>query len=369
MPDPITNAGLRVAHRAVLSAADAVGLVMTREEKRELLLVDIMAGLQSHERRVTGFANESLQERARIQGRDHDPQNPRCPWKLLQVETRAPLAAGLGGAGGAYLVATETESEVIDALRPHSLAMQCGATVYENLNDHAIFPRLTADVTGAWLTSESTSATEQPPLFGAAAVAPKNWGFTCRWSRALQMQAPHLEPFLRTIAARAAGQALDTAALNGSGSSGVPLGLLNFGGLATQSGTAYSHPNSLTTRGTLAAANVDDARVAWLAQPGVRTVLGARERAAGDEFIWNILNDSITGRAAYVSTVVPSATLIAGDFSSLAFCFFGDGFQIDSTNFNSASDFATGISAMRLLVSVDTFLQHAASFVAVAGVT
>jgi HK97 family phage major capsid protein len=366
MTNPIDLGFARSAHRMVKHADEALGL-MTRSEQRQLSLVDIIQGLKDHQR-VSGFAAEALQERARIRGDDFDPRCPTVPWSILEVETRAPLAAGLGGVGGAYLVDTVNEPTLIDILRPRSLAVQSGATVYDGLDANAIFPRLAADVTGQWLTSESTSATEQPPLFGAAAVTPKTWGFTCRWSRQLQQQAPNIEAFLRTIAARAAGQALDTAALNGSGISGVPLGLLNVGGLPTQGGAAYTHANSWTTRGTLAAANVDDASIAWLGAPGVRTILAARERAAGDEYIWGS-NDQITGRRAGVSTVVPAGTLIAGDFSSLAFCFFGDGFQIDSTGFNTAADFQAGIMAMRLLVSVDIFLQHTPSFVAVTSVS
>jgi HK97 family phage major capsid protein len=365
--NPIDLGFARSAHRMVKQADEALGL-MTRSEQRQLSLVDIMQGLKDYQR-VSGFAAEALQERARIRGVDFDPRCPTVPWSILDVETRAPLAAGLGGVGGSYLVDSITEPSLIDILRPVSLAVQSGATVYEGLDANAIFPRLAADVTGQWLTSESTSATEQPPLFGAAAVTPKTWGFTCRWSRQLQQQAPNLESFLRAIAARAAGQALDTAALNGSGISGVPLGLLNVGGLPTQGGAAYSHGNSLTTRGTLAAASVSDSNVAWLAHPGVRTILAGRERASGDEFIWNIIMDQITGRRASVSMVVPAGTLIAGDFSSLTFCFFGDGFQIDSTGFNTAADFQAGIMAMRLLVSVDVFLQHTPSFVAVTSVS
>ena len=82
MPNPIDAAAIRVAHRAIINASDSVGLLMTREEKRELLLVDILDGLKHHQR-VSGFAGEYLQERARIQGTDFDPRCPTVPWSLL----------------------------------------------------------------------------------------------------------------------------------------------------------------------------------------------------------------------------------------------------------------------------------------------
>jgi hypothetical protein len=56
---------------------------------------------------------------------------------------------------------------------------------------------------------------------------------------------------------------------------------------------------------------------------------------------------------------MPSGTLVAGDFSQLAYCFFGDGFMIDTTQFNSATDFASGINAMRLMVSADIIFAEA----------
>jgi Phage capsid family len=367
MTNPLDLGFARTAHRLVQQADTALKF-MTRSEQRQLLLTDIMAGLQSHERRVTGFANECLQERARIQGTDYDPRCPTVPWSTIAAETRAPLSADLGGAAGSYLVGTTTDSEVIDILRPDSLAIQCGATVYDGLESNAIFPRLTTDLVGTWLGSDSANITEQPPLFGSHAVVAKTVGFFCRYSRQLDEQAPNMELFLRQAFRRAAGQAVDTLALTGPDGTGQLLGLLNTNGIGTQSGTSYSHANSWTTRGTLAATNTVDVNISWLGAPGVRTILAARERStASNGFIWEA--DRITTRPARVSTIVPSGTLIAGDFSSLTFCFFGDGFQIDATQFNSASDFATGIYAMRLMVSVDTFLQHPAAFVAVNGIT
>jgi HK97 family phage major capsid protein len=366
MTNPIDLGFAREAHRMVQKADEALGL-MTRSEQRQLSLVDIIQGLKDHQR-VSGFAAEALQERARIRGVDFDPRCPTVPWSTLQVENRAPLAANLGAANGGYLVPTDTESSVIDVLRPNSLAIQSGVTIYDGLGHNAAFPKMATDLAGQWLSTETTSTTEEPPTFTASTVTPHTFGFFCRYTRQLAMQAPNLEPFLRTVVARAAGQAVDTAALIGTGGSGQPLGLLNSVGIGAQSGASYSHANSLTTRGTLATLNVNDNNVSWLASPDVRTVLGARERAPGDQFVWD--RDLLTNRAARVTSLLPVQTLICGDFASLAICLFGDGFQIDtSAGFHSAADFAAGISAMRLMVSLDIFLQHAASFVAVTSVS
>jgi hypothetical protein len=364
MTDHMTSAGLRLAHRGIMSAADAVGLVMNRSEGRQLSLVEGISSLRSGHG-LSGYNKEHLEERARASGEDFDPQNPVWPYSILA--TRAtPLTVNPTGANGGFLVDTENQ-QLTDIFRPYSPLLKSGVTVVGGLKSNAAFPNIAADVSGQWLSTETTTITDVPPLLGTFAVSPKTFGITVRWSNQLARQVPNLETYIRCLCAKRAIQGVDAAAINGAGSAGVPLGLLNSVGIGAQSGTAYSHASSLTTRETLATFNVDDESVSWLAAPGVRTILGARTRAAGNAFIWD--EDQITDRDARVSTIVPAATLIAGDFSNLGYCFFGSGFQIDTTPFASALDFQTGNMALRLMVSVDVVLLHPTAFVVVSTVT
>jgi HK97 family phage major capsid protein len=365
MTNPIDSAGIRHAHRMVRQADDALRL-MTRSEQRAPSLVEGITDLRSGHG-LKGFTREYLEEWSRAQNIDFDHKNPTWPYSILS--TRAtPLAAGQGGAAGGFIVGAENQ-ELEDIFRPYSPFLKSGVTVIGGLESNALFPRVTQDVTGQWMTSETASLTEAPPLLGSMATQPKTYGNTFRWTRQMQLQAAHmLEPSLRRLSAKSAIQGVDLAAITGVGGVGVPLGLLNQQGIGTQSGTSYSHANSWTTRATLASANVDDTAIAWLGATGVRTILAARERAAGDEFIWGS-TDQITGRSANVSTIVPSGTLIAGDWSQLVYAFFGPGFQIDVTPFGSAADFQVGNMTMRLLVSVDVILMHPAAFVSITGVT
>jgi HK97 family phage major capsid protein len=364
MPDPITRAAMTIAHRAIISASDAVGLVMTREAGQQPSLVRGIESLRKG-RGIEGFEREYLAELANARGIDFDPRNPTWPYSILS--TRAtPLAAGQSANGG-YLVGAENQ-ELIDIFRPWSVLGKAGVDYIGGLQSNAILPRMTQDVTGQWITSETVSATEAPPLLGSIATSPKTFGITVRWSRQMQLQAPNLEMSLRQICAKAAIQGVDTAALTGVGGVGLPLGLLNSQGIATQSGTSLAHAGLWTTRGTLAAANVNDEAVAWIGAPGVRTILATRERNAGDEYLWTS-TDQITGRSANVTTIMPAATLVAGDWSQMCYCFYGPGFQIDVTPYNSAADFQIGNMTMRLMVSVDIILMHPSAFVSITGVT
>jgi hypothetical protein len=364
MPDHITDAGLRLAHRGILSAADAVGLVMNRSEQRELSLVDGIASLRTGHG-LSGYNREHLEERARVSGQDFDPHNPVWPYSILS--TRAtPLTVNPTASNGGFLVAAENQ-QLVDIFRPYSPLLKSGVTVIGGLQANALFPNVSQDVSGEWLSSETAPITDAPPVLGSKATSPKTFGITVRWSRQLQLQARDIETDIRGICAKAAIEGVDLAAVTGAGASGVPLGLLNQSGIGAQSGTAYSHANSLTTRETLADLNVDDDAISWLGNPGVRTILAARERAPGDKFIWD--EDVVTDRDARVSNIVPSGTLVAGDFSQLVDCFFGPGFQIDVTPFASASDFQIGNMALRLMVSVDIALLHPTAFVVVGSVT
>jgi hypothetical protein len=363
MLNPMDSASVRAAQRAITTASDAVQLLMTREEGQQPSLVEGITALRSGHG-LKGFTREYLEEWSRAQNIDFDYKNPTWPYSILS--TRAtPLIAGQS-AGGGYLVGAENEA-LEDIFRPWSPFVKSGITMLSGLEAHALLPRVTQDVSGQWI-SETTSLTEAPPILGSIAMTPKTFGITVRWSRQIQLQAPNLENSLRQICAKAAIQGVDQSAMNGAGGVGVPLGLLNQGGIGTQSGTSYSHANSWATRATLANANVDDTAIAWLGATGVRTILAARERAAGDEFIWGS-TDQITGRSANVSTIVPSGTLIAGDWSQLVYAFFGPGFQIDVTPFGSAADFQVGNMTMRLMVSVDIILMHPSAFVVVSAIT
>jgi Phage capsid family len=364
MPDHITDAGLRLAHRGILSAADAVGLVMNRSEQRELSLVEGITSLRSGHG-LSGYNREHLEERARISGQDFDPQNPVWPYSILS--TRAtPLTVNPMAANGGDLVYSENQ-QLTDIFRPNSPMLKSGVTLIGGLQANAKFPSVIQDVGGQWLSPETATITDVPPVLGSVATSPKTFGITVRWSNQLQRQVRDIENDIRGVCAKAAIEGVDLAAINGAGSAGVPLGLLNQSGIGAQSGAAYSHANSLTTREMLADLNVDDDAIAWLGNPAVRTILGARERAPGDKFIWD--EDVVTDRDARVSNIVPSGTLIAGDFSQLVYCFYGPGFQIDVTPFASALDFQTGIMALRLMVSVDVVLLHPTAFVAITSVS
>jgi HK97 family phage major capsid protein len=362
LANPLDLGIARNAHRAVKEADRALNL-MVRSEQQELSLSSGIADLRSGHG-LQGFNREALQEFAHMRGGDFDPIHPTWPYSILA--TRATPLTVLGAANGGDLVASENQA-LTDILRPYSPLLKSGVTVITGLQSNAKFPIVIGDVSGQWLSSETVNITDVSPLLGIVASSPKTLGVDVRWSPQVQRQVRDIEDDVRRICGKAAIEGVDAAAINGSGATGVPLGLLNQPGIGTQSGAGYSHSNSLTTREALASLNVDDEAVAWLGSPNTRTVLAERERAPGNKFVWD--EDQITDRDARVSSIVPPGTLIAGDWSQLVYAFYGSGFQIDVTPYASSADFQAGIMALRLMVSVDVVLLHPTAFVAITTVT
>ena len=97
--------------------------------------------------------------------RAYDPHAVTIPWSGW----RRNLTAS-GGDTGHYLVGTGQEA-VADALRPWSVAVSAGLTVVPNLRSNEGFPRIDADLTGAWLQDENTAIVPSQPTVGQIAVS------------------------------------------------------------------------------------------------------------------------------------------------------------------------------------------------------
>lgn len=74
-----------------------------------------------------------------------------------------------------------------------------------------------------------------------------------------------------------------------------------------------------------AEANVTDENIAFLSTPAVRELLEGREKATGGgKFVWD--KDLVADRPASVTTDMPTATMICGDFSLVYVGIWGAGY-------------------------------------------
>ena len=172
--------------------------------------------------------------------------------------------------------------------------------------------------------------------------------------------------------------AIDTAAINGSGSSNQPTGILNTSGIGSVAGgTNGASPtldHLLDLKKEIAVDNAYVATCGFLTNAKVESVLGKLKDSQGQYFLSlygaELSRSQIAGRRFEVSNNVPSnltkgsgsnlSAVVYGNFSDLLIGLFGT-LEI---LVNPYTDFAKGTTGIRALQSIDIAVRHAESFAA-----
>lgn len=304
---------------------------------------------------LNGEDRECLEETARRHKQAFDPRRPIVDFR--------DLSAAVASAGG-YLKQTEVR-DVVDILRPWSVTARAGLTVEIGLVGDVAFPKITVKSTPVWLNTETAQVSPSTPNISQVVLTPKQVGSVIAFSRQLAQQT-NADRFVGRELLRTIGTAVDQAAINGSGTNGQPLGVLNTLGVQAQSGTTLN-AGTLTMKRRSAEANVNDASITFLSTPAVRELLESRERATGGgRFVWD--KDQVADRPALVSTDALTATMLCGDFSLIYLGIWGQGFVLEINPFDSAG-FKSGLIQGRMLVSCDCAVLHPSGFVVATAIT
>lgn len=219
------------------------------------------------------------------------------------------LVVGTATAGG-NLVATELlASSFIDILVNEMVMGRIGATMLNDLQGNIAIPRATAGSTGYWV-AENAGSTESQQAFDQVALTPKTVGAFTDYSRRLLIQSSiAVEAFIRMDIARTIALMIDLAAINGSGSSNQPRGVLNTSGIGSvvggTNGLAPTWDNMVDLESQVANANAPSSRLAYLTNTKVRGKLKRTLKFAvnGATEIWQ---GGINSTPAFVSNQVPS---------------------------------------------------------------
>jgi HK97 family phage major capsid protein len=293
-----------------------------------------------------GPEKEFFDEVAKARGGRFDPHRITLPLGCLTRDLTVAQAAA-----GGFLVGSDL-GEAQDVLRPWSIVMQGGVTVEENLTGNVVIPKTLAGTSIAWQATEGAPSSASSPTLSQTSMTPKVAIGIVNASRTFMLQA-NPERWLRRELTRVAGVAVDTATLVGSGVSGQPLGILNYAGLSTQSGTSLAWAGVLAMKKNASVANVADGSTSFISTPTVRALLEARERATGNGgFIWE--NDRIASCPAFASTLMPTGAAISGPLAGITLGLWSD-LRIEINPFETAQ-FKTGQVMIRVLVAVDTAL-------------
>lgn len=211
----------------------------------------------------------------------------------------------------------------IEVLRNTSALMPFVTTLSDLVGDVEI-PRQTAAVTASWV-SETQALTPTDPDFDQVQLSPKELGVATTYSRKTLIQAtPDIEMLLRMDFAAQMALALDMGALNGSGTSNQPTGVLRTTGIGSVVGgtngaaPTWEHIVDLETEVATDNALMGDLR--YVVNAKTRGKLKTTQKVAGEaKFIWDdySMNMPLNGYPAVVSNQVPS-NLTKGSASAKA---------------------------------------------------
>lgn len=263
------------------------------------------------------------------------------------------------GSGAASLVGTDhLAGSFIELLRNKIVVQQLGVLTLTGLSGNVSIPRQTGSATAAWLATEATSVTATDQSFDSVTLSPKNVVADTKISRQAVLQAnPSIEALVMSDLIAVLARAIDLGAINGSGASGQPTGILNVSGIGSVDGTSLDWAKVVEFETDVAAANADIGSMNWLTNASVRGICKTRKKDAGSGiFLWE--SGEMNGYPGNVSEQVPADTLIFGAFSQLIMAFWG----VLDLMVNPYLYAATRYVAIHGTQTVDIAVRHAAAF-------
>ena len=253
--------------------------------------------------------------------------------------------------------------QFIDALRNASSVMAAGATTLTGLSGDVKIPRKSAGASAGWVSSEGGATSESEMTLATVSLTPKTLGAFTDVTRQLLIQSSEdSDRLIRDDLTTAIAIAIDKAALEGSGSSGQPTGILNQSGVNTVTDFAAATPTFAEVVTLQTAVSEDNAllgNLAYIVPPAMYGALKTKEKATNTaQFV--VENDgSIGGYNAIVSAQATAGNLYFGNFADCLVGFFGSGVDIIVDTSTGAT---AGTQRIVALQSVDVAVRHAVSF-------
>lgn len=285
------------------------------------------------------------------------------------------LTVGTTTAGGHTVGTDVMGSDFISLLRNNMVTASLGARMMSGLVGNVAIPRQTGGATAYWV-AESGAPTESSQAFDQVALSPKTVGAFTDISRKLLLQSSlDVEALVRSDLATVLALAIDAAAINGSGSSNQPKGILNQTGIGSvaggTNGAAPTWANMVDLESAISSANADVGALSYLTNAKVRGKLKQTVKAANTAaFVWENGN-LVNGYNAAVSNQVPStltkgtasgvcSAIIFGNWNDLLMGMWG---TLDLT-VDPYSNSTSGTLRIVALQDVDVAVRHPESFAA-----
>lgn len=354
--DDFRTALLDVLKTKPQTPADELG--MDKKEARDYSFMRVINALanptNSRAQEAAAFEFECSRAVADVLGK-----NPQGIYVPGDVQART-LTAGTATAGG-NTVATELLADsFIDRLEKAMLTAQVG-TVLRGLSGDVAIPRNSGTNTAGWISTEGGDSSSSEASFAQVSLTPKTVGGYTDVSRRLLLQSSmDIEAFVRNDLATRIGQAMDVAALSGSGSSGQPTGIENVSGVNTTTVATDGDPTWAELVAFETAVASDDAlqgRLAYMTSAAVAGNMKVKAKDSGSGLF--VLDGGVAnGREVLVSNNMTANQIIFGNWSDLLIGFFG-GLDI---NVDTATGSKAGTVRIVALQDADIAVRNAVSF-------
>jgi HK97 family phage major capsid protein len=289
------------------------------------------------------------------------PQGVFVPHEVLIGRTYEQLSKRVltAASGAANLVGTDhLAGSFIELLRNRIVVQQLGAVTLTGLSENISIPKQSGAGTAAWLSAETSTVTAADQTFTAVTLNPKNVAADTQISRQAILQAnPSIEMLVMNDLVADLALAIDLGAIDGSGASGQPTGILNTSGIGAVAGTSLDWSTVVEFETDVAAANADLGSMNYLTNASVRGLLKTRAKDAGSG-LFLMEGGSMNGYPVAVSNQVPASTMIFGSFNQLIMGFWG----VLDLMVNPYLLAATRYVVIHSTQTVDVAVRHAAAF-------
>ncbi len=353
-----------------LDKKDNIGL--SNKESRDYSLVKAIKAMATGNWSGAELEKEASDEISRKTGK-----TPKGIYVPTDVRWTRDLIQGAAGDGGNLVATNLLSGSFIEALRARMVVKQAGALFLSGLVGDIAIPAQNAVNSASWV-GENSAVTEVNTTYRQVTMAPKTLGTFTDISRHLMHQStPAIETIVRNDIIKTLSNEVDKQAIQGSGSSNKPTGILNTSGIGSvaigTNGGAFTWALAVETWKEVATDNADIGALAWVTSPLAVSRLMATAKVGSSDSVM-IMNDQnkLLGYNVFSTTNSPDTLTkgsSSGDCSALTFGNFNDlivgewgSLDISVDPYTNASKGGTRIIG---LYDVDVAVRHAESFAAI----
>lgn len=305
-------------------------------------------------------------------------KNPEiAPYEMeIMREAKKQVQRAMGtetDAAGGFMVPEEAIPQVIERLKAETVAFQLGARSMPAMGSPIPIPRLATSATANWITGENTTIPAADQTLEQIQLVPKKLAARLVLSNELlEMATPAVDTFVEDDMVSELSIGLDTGAIQGTGASGQPRGIVNDPNVNTSPATdgqvTYAELVDFIT--ALGTDNALRGQLGWAITPNIhgqlmtvpnagsvdieRRVLGsgALDRILGYPFR---MTTSLTGTGG-----VGAGSIIFGNWNDLIIAQWG-GIRLRSSD-SSDDAFSKDQTHIRAIMRADVAVRHPESF-------